>query len=59
MMTWSVVIFKRHLEQGNLQQGNIKYKLIEKQKVYIMYNHALYLELLVSPDLKLLMEDYQ
>ena len=43
----------------NFWPGNVQYKLIEKQKVYIMYNHVLSPEILVSPDLKLSMEDGQ
>ena len=32
----------------NFRQGHFQYKLIEKQKVYIIYNHVLYLEVLIS-----------
>lgn len=49
------------LEQtfGNYRQGNIQYKLMDKQKVYITYNQLLYPEVLISPGLKLSIEDYQ
>lgn len=43
----------------NFRQENVQYKWIEKQKVYITYNHVLSPEVFVSPDLKLSIEDYQ
>ena len=43
----------------NLRKGSVQYKLLEKQKVYIAYNQILYPQVLMSPDLKLSMVDYQ
>ena len=42
-----------------LSASNIQYKLMDKQKVYITYNQLLYPEVLISPGLKLSIEDYQ
>ena len=44
---------------GNYRQGNIQYKLMDKQKVYVTYNQLLYPEVLISAGLKLSIEDYQ
>ena len=42
----------------NFQSRTVDYKIIEKQKLYITYNHVLYPEVPIE-DLKLHMEDYQ
>ena len=42
----------------NFQSRTVDYKIIEKQKLYITYNHVLYPEETIE-DLKLHMEDYQ
>ena len=42
----------------NFQSRTVDYKIIEKQKLYITYNHVLYPEVPIE-DLKLPMEDYQ
>ena len=42
----------------NFQSRTVTYKIIEKQKLYITYNHVLYLEVPIE-DSKLHMEDYQ
>ena len=42
----------------NFQSRTVTYKIIEKQKLYITYNHVLYLEVPIE-DSKLHMEDCQ
>ena len=42
----------------NFRTRTVNYKVIEKQKIYITYNHVLYPEVPIE-DLKLHMEDYQ
>ena len=42
----------------NFRSGTVNYKIIEKQKIYIRYNHVLYPDVPIK-DLKLRMEDYQ
>ena len=42
----------------NFRSRTVNYKIIEKQKIYIKYNHVLYPEVPIE-DLKLHIEDYQ
>ena len=42
----------------NFRSGTVNCKIIEKQKIYITFNHVLYPEVPIE-DLKLRMEDYQ
>ena len=42
----------------NFRSGTVNRKIIEKQKIYITFNHVLYPEVPIE-DLKLRMEDYQ
>ena len=42
----------------NFRSRTVNYKIIEKQKIYIRYNHVLYPDVPIK-DLKLRMEDYQ
>ena len=42
----------------NFRSRTVNHEIIEKQKIYITYNHVLYPEVPIE-DLKLRMEDYQ
>ena len=56
LIIWWSIILKKLLK--TLDQELLITKIIEKQKIYITFNHVLYPEVPIE-DLKLRMEDYQ